>query len=214
MNTINYKKINLYHLKLENLIFNEKKNHFMSKIYYEENGQKTKLLIKSPNLKLISVNKTKNKIYLELEFLEQYPDFYFLVNGIDNYFIDYLSQNSQDFFGQKCKNKTLENLFVRTIKIPKKITTKPTFSVLLDDKHEMVDKLNKKININDLEEGNNIILDLFFEKLVLKENKYYISVRTNNIILDYSCLNQHDYNFSDSDSFNTDTEIEFIDSIK
>lgn len=157
---------NLYSVKFDDLQLDPKTDNYASPITYE--GQLT-----APGMKVIDV-KSSNPRVLELEFLSRYPDFYDLIYSIDNYTIDGIVSNGENWFGSKPNFETIDHLCQRTINSPKNIHNCPTMEVYVAEDCEVFDREDRSVSVDDLHINNEVSLDLVLRSVVFKKTKCHL----------------------------------------
>jgi hypothetical protein len=203
-NKMDYKEINLYSISLSKLNFNENLDTFESKIIYHANDKYYEFLFTSSRLRLIN-KKKEDSLKIEVEFLKNYPKFYDTISSIDNYIINDIFKNGENILGSKLNLESIENLFVKTIKLPQNILSNPSLKLQLDDDCRVINKSGEEVDIDELTPNTEIVCILHLDKVLFYKNRCLLVLKVKEIkIENYSCQADNCL-FSDScDSSNDD----------
>ncbi|CAH6421775.1 Hypothetical protein KVN_LOCUS461 [uncultured virus] len=192
-----FDNLDLYSLKICDPELDEKNKIYISKINYFSNGKINDFVFNTPNMKLISI-KYYNEYYFvaELEFILNCMEFYDFFYSIDIFIRDIILLNGEEWFGAKLNFDTLDNLFKKTVKIPKKLNSLPTIEIFIPTKFGsnfisdclIVNKNNEKISLEDLIENSEISL-----RLNLKNINFYASKYNLNYVCEKIVLNNYEY---------------------
>jgi hypothetical protein len=222
---IGFDELDLYSIKINSPEFDEKRNIYISKIYYSENGKLTNFVFNTPIMRIVKVDYyNENYFMIEVEFPLTEPSFYDFFYLIDIMIRDNILLNGEEWFGAKLNFDTLDNLFKKTIKIPKKITLLPTIEFFIPTKFNnknlipnciLVDDNNNKVNLDELKEGNQISFRLNLNNINFFASKYTLCYLCEKIILsnnNYEKHNDNDYiiDTSSSESLGSLSESDYI----
>ena len=207
-----FEEVDFNNIEFNDLVYFD--DTFVSRIFYNKSE---KLIFYTYDVKLNQINKILDRYILELEFLSESQEFYEFMNDMDNNIISKVVDEGESIFGQKPKHDTVENLFKRSIYLPKEIKNNPTFNVILSQNFKIYDKNNEQININELKEGYRIKLKLNLVNITFKPNMYHLIYVCEEIkIVEYSSLNNNYFydNLEKQDNYIDDElEIELANSI-
>lgn len=203
----NYKNININDIIFLEPLSNitKKNNKYISKCKYIENNKNINLFIKTPILKLESIDYDKDLIF-NLFFSKEDPLFYDFFYNLEFYLINYVSLNSKKWFDIEFNLNKIKRLYSSNIKLPKNLTNMPIFSINLpinDYNYEtkIIDENNNNIKIDKLASNNsNIEMIINLKGFIFEENKFYIDWNIYQIKLYSNIKKENDYLFEDSDS--------------
>ena len=207
MTTLEYSNINLYSIILNDPIYNKDDNIYVSSIRYNIEDNLEEFYIKSSRLKVINIEKIGNITKIEAEFLLTEPKFYEIVHSMDNYVIDQVVKNGNEWFGINLNYDTIENLFKKTIELPQRLDNFPKMIIFILSDSTIYDKSGEKILVEDIKENNEIITTLHLKNIEFHVNKYNLVYIAKTIeICNYFCQTSH-YLFDDSDELDSINEI-------
>ncbi len=203
-----YTNINIHDLIIDDPIYNKKNNSFssnLSLIISRDDGNHVMqdFVFQTDKMRVNEINSSlpndKHIGEIILEFQNNYPDFYKFIYGFDLFVLENVFNNGSRWFGNNPKFDTLDQLFERTIVPQEELDKNPTLNLLVDGNCTIEDKNGDRIVFSDLKIENEVSCILNIEKIVFLENKFYLDVKIDKIIVeDYVCQ-QTEYLFQDSE---------------
>ena len=215
---INYRNIDINQLKLNNIIFNNNNNCYISSIKINE----TEINIKTDEFNLLDIDFIDNKIKITLEFIKKFPDLYLFFINYENKVRELIKENSLDILNFNINNDILDDLFKSKINPPVNLYSMPSIS-LVDNLNIKNNLINFDLNNTSLEKSNlkkNIKVKLFLNlsNIFFFKNKINININIKNIIIcdNYSSITEYSFpnnykninNNSDNDLYYNDSEYD------
>jgi hypothetical protein len=192
----NYTDINVASINLGTL--EPESDYYISKI-------SPAIVFSTPKMKLASIDELhrKDRYKLEAEFLLYKADFYEKLLEIDNYVLDTILSNSEKWFGVKLNKDTLDMLFRRNIRLPKKLTSTPVLELNVDTNVcKVMDKTDHKIDFIELREDYEVSFVISVGAINFHKNKY-------NLVYDVQEIKIHNY-FCPTSEYMLEDEEEIV----
>lgn len=173
-----YHKYYPHNLKIKEPRFNTEDSCYISSIKYNNN----RLLLQTPRMRVIDIIYSSDRFVIVTEFPKKYPEFYKNMVQTDNYIINEILTNGNNWFNchDKLDKYIIENLYSSIIKIPDALKTSPKlyitipiisgiFNCKIYNKHEQTVPLSE-ITVNDT-----IIAILALDSLAFYPEKYFLN---------------------------------------
>lgn len=204
MNYINFNEINLNEYHLQQPIFDDIKNIFIS-LYNKKLG------IISANLRLLNILNDN----IVTEFLPNNNNFYKFIQNLDISSKDQIIKNGEQWLGNSFNIDSIYNLFKLSICLPDKIPSLPTLSFKISEKTKIISKKKKKMKLCDLKKDFEIEIKFEVEGIYFFTNKCNIVYNADEIKIlselcqSFECLFQDDDN-NDEDNINIESETNIV----
>lgn len=212
-----YSDVNLYSITFSEPIYQEEDSIYSSTVQYEDGENEGDFYIKTSRLRVDEIQKVGNLTKITVEFLLSDPKFYEVVRSIDNYVVDEIVKNGDEWFGISPKYDTIENLFKKTVQLPDRLEKFPRMDIFVVGEVEVIDKNGDNVSIDNLKVNNEIVAVLQLRNIEFHINKYNLIYTVEKVeICNYFCQSSH-YLFDDSDeldSMNDNSETNFVNSVE
>ncbi len=205
-----YSEINLSNSIIQDLIFNNSERCFESKVKLIKDDGLTNLVFQSSKLRLLGIDPEKKII--EVEFLDEYPKFYKFILNVDGTILRNIFNNSKDLFGEKSSYETLQNLFQRSIILPKNLKYNPTMILNISKNCKIIDRSGEVVDISDLKENNEIVCNIKVKQVKFRESEFRIDYRINCIKIEnyVCCVTEYLFSDEEEDYLNSSKEMDII----
>ena len=145
---MNYSDVILDYISFGNLEYNEKKDYYQLKPFFNDND----LIFKTSNMKINNINENN----ITLEFLKNNDKFYDFIFELDKYIIRKIYENSQELFEMDLTLDNINNLFVSNINLPTSLKYYPIINLNVSNSCQVYDKDKSLINVLDLDTNSEI----------------------------------------------------------
>jgi hypothetical protein len=176
MDLLKCSNINLELIKFNDPIFNDDNKKFESLIAYNLNDFITPLILKSSRVRVINVDKKcdTGKNIITIQFLREYPKFYNFVCNFENFIVDTIYKNGNNWFGSEPNYDSIDNLLKRSVKLPLSLDDCPTMEIMISDDCSFHNKNDEQCFIDDLKQNNEVELIFCINRVEFNHSKYTI----------------------------------------
>lgn len=203
MNCILYKNVPLSFITLGELVHNDnndQSNSYYAPLLYMDNNLED-IKIKTISLKLTNIFIKNNQQFIEVEFLPSTNDFYKFISNIDDIIVKNFVDNSENLVGTQLNYDTVNTLYVKSIKLPKELSTLPFLELCVRNDCVVLDTNNNQISLDDLKKDTEVMLVIDFSKVIFFPNKYNLVINVNYIQLCNYCENdENNKNYENDNS--------------
>jgi len=163
----------------KNICFSKPKkngNYLVSKVKYDGGDFKVQFpkmsINNEPSLKNIELEFTSDSSYTK--------KVYNFLSKFDDFIVDYITSNTEEWFGKKIPNDAICQMYNKFIKAPKSSENKCTINFSFSHKKEilqtlLLDKQNKELEFDDLKKG------MYLE--CISQLKYVIFSKDNSFVV-------------------------------
>jgi hypothetical protein len=151
--------MDLENIDLNSLIFTKPKRHseyLVCKVKYSKEDAEVPMEIQFPKMKIVNQPSLKN-IELEFQGTSGYnKNVYNFLSNIDNYIAEYITKMSEEWFGKKIPEESINKMYNKFIKSPKTSENNCTINFSFKQKKnelitELINRKNDPIKFEDLE---------------------------------------------------------------
>ena len=183
-------------LVIENIIIgklNKQDTYSSLPLRYKYKEKKLPLIIQTGLINILDINYNEiRKNYTDINLVDSL--FSKLINDIDEYLINTLSNKSKSLFGENKDKLFLSEFFKRTIFY----SNKARFNLISNNDNKKIDTLifnhNKEIiSINDIKKNDNVKMLIRIDSIILENNNFSI-----NYLVEQIQLQKKNYNFKNS----------------
>jgi len=138
---------------LSKLQFSKPKKHseyLVSKVKYSDEP----FFIQFPKMKIMEIT-TKG---IELEFLKNETKYnkecYNFLSELDSFISDYISENSEEWFGKKIPLENVKNMYNKFIKAPKSTENEPTMNFTMKKNSSFIDNRKNELEFSEIKNSD------------------------------------------------------------
>ena len=189
-------------------VFDSNKSCYRSIIKYDN----SELILNTPKMKVID-NDDDNII---LEFITKYSKFYDFITNIELLNIDTTLSNSKKWLGINTTKNIINNLYKRSIELPKALNNNPNVRLRINEDTKIIDKNGECIN-NTYIDNNIVECTIYLKELVFTKNIFYLEMELKEIRIKeyigetFNCLfSETEMEREDTDEFDIITISENI----
>lgn len=197
---MNFLNINLDDLIINDPIFNNKNESFYSEIFLSSKSQNSVVNFISQAMKITKIEIINGQKFITLEFLNNHPQFYEFVHKLEDKAFDIIFQNGENWFGNKPKYETLNQLFDRKIVVQQDLRSNPTMIFEITDDTMLYDQDHDEIDFNQLELNNEIICQILIKGVFFLNNKFYLDYSIQELKIKNTLSQLTEYLFSNSEN--------------
>jgi len=192
MNNV-YSSFNFQNIAINQPIYNNANKCYRSQLLTQDSSD---IIIKSSKFKLVNV-KNDNLI---VEFLPYDNSFYNFINNLDNFIIESIVANGNMIFGTNAKLDTIDELYKKSINLPKSLNCCPTMIFKITNETIICDKYNNPITNDEMSINNEIELCFQLKHIDFKRNNCSTEFIAKKIKITSMMCQNNDIMFDNSDS--------------
>lgn len=148
-------------LLTEQFVFSKPQKHgdyLVCKVKYSQDSHEVPVELQFPKMKIIG-NPTFKNVELEFQGSDGYnKKVYNLLSNIDNHIVQYITSKSEEWFGKKIPEESINQMYNKFIKSPKTSENNCTINLSFKTKKgvlisELIDRKSESIDFDELQES-------------------------------------------------------------
>lgn len=204
---MNCQEFDLQSLNFLHPIFNDRQGIFIS------NTNNSNITLNSAGMKLTSIN--NDVITVEFLYSQDSDDFYKFIGQLDTRAKNTILDNGVEWFGSGLNEDTINNMFKRTVTLPDCLPSFPTMKFIVLGDCKISGTRKKKMTVNDLKEGMEIIVSFYIEGIFFYKNRCCLVYKARQIkVLNNICQTlqnlfgaEHEVNYIESETYDITASI-------
>lgn len=166
--------------------------------------QNKPLIIKAPKLYIQKILKDETNpdsiLDIELELMIECDDFYKFIINLENHIKNKIANESLKCIGVQIPREGINNLYHSMLSLPISIKKYPYIKISWDNNCSVFNKSNEIVNTSLLQENNEVMALIKFNKINMYKNKIALDVSLHTIKIFNQITQISEYMFDDSDS--------------